>query len=112
MRLARRPQSSSVARPVAESVMVRFLASEIRQLRLSGEAVLYWRGDRVREVVGEVDMTKKRASTRRENAGAIARWEGEGGARKSQSEEERDLRHARVDADRRRPRHASRRRPA
>jgi hypothetical protein len=56
-------------------------------------------------------MTKKRASTRRENAGAIARWEGEGGARKSPSEEERDLRRARVAADRRRPRHAARRRP-
>jgi hypothetical protein len=56
-------------------------------------------------------MMKKRAPTRRENAGAIARWEGEGGARKSPSEEERDLRHARVDADRGRPRHAARRRP-
>ena len=33
------------ARPAAESVMVRFLASEISQSRLSGEAVLYWRDD-------------------------------------------------------------------
>ena len=59
----------------------------------------------------EVNMTKKPASTRRESAAAIARWEGEGGARKSPSEEERDLRHARVDADRRRPRDVVRRRP-
>jgi hypothetical protein len=33
------------ARPAAESVMVRFLASEISQSRLSREAVLYWRDD-------------------------------------------------------------------
>ena len=33
------------ARPAAESVMIRFLASEISQSRLSREAVLYWRDD-------------------------------------------------------------------
>ena len=43
-------------------------------------------------------MTKKQTQlTRRENAKAIARWEDEGGARKSPSAEERDSRNARVD---------------
>jgi hypothetical protein len=37
-------------------------------------------------------MTKKRVPIDRENARSIARWEGEGGARKSPSEEERDSR--------------------
>jgi len=38
----------------------------------------------------EGGMTKKGAPIDRENARSIARWEGEGGARKSPSEEERD----------------------
>jgi len=33
------------ARPAAETVMVRFLASEISQSRLPRETVLYWRDD-------------------------------------------------------------------
>jgi sensor domain DACNV-containing protein len=50
-------------------------------------------------------MKKKQRThlTRGENARAIARWEGEGGARKSASDEERDLRDAR-DAEGRRTR--------
>jgi hypothetical protein len=45
-------------------------------------------------------MTKKRVPIDREHARSIARWEGEGGARKSPSEEERDSREAQVAAER------------
>ena len=56
-------------------------------------------------------MPKKQTPlTRRENAKAIARWEGEGGARKSPSDEERD-RDARVDDEQRRTRQVRRRAP-
>ena len=48
----------------------------------------------------EGDMTKKRVPIDRENAKSIARWEGEGGARKSPSEEERDSREGKVAAAR------------
>jgi hypothetical protein len=51
-----------------------------------------------------VMMTKKQVPTDRENARSIARWEGEGGARKSPSEEERDSRKGQVVAERRRTR--------
>lgn len=40
-----------------------------------------------------------RTSTRHDDAIAIARWEGEGGARKSLAEEEHDTRAAWVDAE-------------
>jgi hypothetical protein len=40
---------------------------------------------------------KKDAATRPENAKAISRWESEGGARKSASEDERDTREAVVE---------------
>ena len=57
-------------------------------------------------------MPKKQTPlTRRENAKAIARWEGEGGARKSPSDEERDSRDARVDDEQRRIRQVRRRAP-
>ena len=49
-------------------------------------------------------MAKKRVPTDRENAKSIARWEGEGGARKSPSAEERDSRETQVTAERRRTR--------
>jgi hypothetical protein len=50
-------------------------------------------------VIGACGMShnqdmKKDAPTRPENAKAISRWESEGGARKSASEEERDAREA------------------
>jgi hypothetical protein len=45
-------------------------------------------------------MTKKRVPIDRENARSIARWEGEGGARKSPSEEERDSPEEQVSAAR------------
>jgi len=41
-------------------------------------------------------MTQKRGSIDRDNARAIGRWEGEGGARKSPSQEERDARGEKV----------------
>jgi hypothetical protein len=40
-----------------------------------------------------------RTPTRHDDATSIARWEGEGGARKSPAEEERDTRDARVNAE-------------
>ena len=46
------------------------------------------------------DMTNKRVPLDREGARSIARWEGEGGARKSPSEEERDSREEQVSAAR------------
>jgi hypothetical protein len=94
--------------------MVQFLASEISLAAAERDRPLLARRYVLTDGSArlcEVNMTKKPASTRRESAAAIARWEGEGGARKSPSEEERDLRQARVDADPRRPRHAVRRRP-
>jgi len=45
-------------------------------------------------------MTQKWGSIDRDNARAIGRWEGEGGARKSPSEEERDSREEQVSAAR------------
>ena len=41
-------------------------------------------------------MTRKQVPIDRENARSIARWEGEGGARKSPSQEERDARGEKV----------------
>lgn len=46
---------------------------------------------------------ERRTPIRHDDAMSIARWEGEGGARKSPAEEERDTRDARVD-DESRPR--------
>jgi hypothetical protein len=48
----------------------------------------------------EGDMTRKQVPIDRENARSIARWEGEGGARKSPSEEETDSREGKVAAAR------------
>jgi hypothetical protein len=48
----------------------------------------------------EGDMTKKGVPIDRENARSIARWEGEGGARQSSSDEERDSREEKVAAAR------------
>jgi len=45
-------------------------------------------------------MTRKQVPIDRENARSIARWEGEGGARKSPSEEETDSREGKVAAAR------------
>lgn len=56
-------------------------------------------------------MTKKRTPTDPEHAKSVQRWEGEGGARKAPSDDERDSREPRVDAARRRPRLVSRRAP-
>jgi hypothetical protein len=46
----------------------------------------------MKDIFLEGDMANLRPAIDRENARSIARWEGEGGARKSPSEEERDSR--------------------